>query len=208
MHIFTTAIGHYFTKMSSQKQRQFMLITGLVTYYCYFINIPSAGATLLAVNKGWCLTYDQSSPGTLVTFSRCRSSDSRQNSWQLLNGPRSTTVICISGSQQLCAGLGINGRMVLMIRNPFLLSQQWRKISRNRLINALSGPNFCAQAIENISENNQLLSYFGRDFDWMIPPRYIGMRPCSDSYQQMVLNVSFDARASYKNYHLRNAVEQ
>ncbi len=82
--------------MSSQKQRTLVLITGFITFYCY-CNIPSVGATLLAVNKGWCLTYDQSRPGTLVTFSRCRSSNSRQSSWQLLTGPRSTTfMICVS----------------------------------------------------------------------------------------------------------------
>jgi len=184
--------------------RKLLIAIGCIAFVCY-LNTLTASATLLAVNKGWCLTYDQSRPGTLVTFSRCRSSDSRQNSWQLLTGPRSTTtMICISGSQQLCAGVGINGRMYLMKRNPFLISQQWRKISGNRFTNVLSGPNFCAQAIKSISDDYQLLLFYGNDYDWTIPPRYIGMKPCSDSYQQMILDVSVNGRTSFQNY-IRNA---
>lgn len=191
--------------MSSRQQ----LLTkiGLIALFSFcYINIPAASATLLAVNKGWCLTYDQSRPGTLVSFSRCRSSDARQNSWQLLTGPGSTTtMICISGSQRLCAGIGINGRMYLMKRNPFLIAQQWRKMSGNRFTNVLSGPNFCAEAIENRADDYYQLLFYGNDDDWRIPPRYIGMRPCSDSYQQMILNVSVNARASFQSYFLWNA---
>jgi len=167
--------------------RKLLITIWFIAFVCHF-NILAASATLLAVNKGWCLTYDQSRPGTLVTFSRCRSS-------------------AAIGNQSY-----IGDHFDLLKRKPaalrwtlFLISQQSKRTSSSRFTNALSRSNVFARALYGLLLM-MFTNYFYGAENVRGPPRYIGIRHCSDSYRHIILNVmNAHERDSFKVHSFRNA---
>lgn len=139
-----------------------------------------ADATYLMVEGGYCMTYDSSSPNTLIKFEPCNFGDPRHNSWNFIpTGSSGASLVCL-GTTNICDHVASDGKKYLVKKDATDVSQQWTGISGNRFTNGLTGPNMCAQAMNNADGDKV--------------PDYIQMQPCGDNRKQQFLTFTSSSR--------------
>ncbi len=149
------------------------LAIAIVMAVVFTVDKAYAVVTYIVANGGFCETYADTLPGTLVTYEPCDLWNPKHSSWEFINSG-DNILKCIAGSSanQICTSVGAENKVYLKKKDENDDSQKWSiSATVDRYINYMTGPNFCSQAMYNPDGDSV--------------PDYVQMRPCSDNINQI-----------------------
>lgn len=149
------------------------LVIAIVMAMLFTMDKAYAASTYIVANGGFCETYADTLPGTLVTYEPCDLWNPKHYSWEFVtSGDNILKCIVSSGANQICTSVGADNKVYLKKKDENDDSQKWSMSANlDQYINYATGPNYCSQAMYNPDGDSV--------------PDYVQMRPCSDNINQV-----------------------